>query len=356
MPVVTQHLGRVRATLDPRPNLAFARSFWGDVTAIRRLIREEAIDLVLIGGLANPQGAIAARLEGKPVVWQIVDSRTPRLLRLALTPLLRHLASAVMFNGESLIRLHGCQSLKQPCVVYYPPVDTALFKPSTELRQQTRQTYGIPLDAHLVGMVANFTPQKGIEYFVRAAAKINRELPGTYFMLVGAQYETHRGYEASVEAELAATGIERSHFIIAGQQDRVHELYPAFDVKLITSIPKSEGTTTTALEAQACGVPVIATDVGAVSEVVRAGETGFIVAALDPAGIARATIDILKVPEHREAMAGSAVEFARRAFDIEVCADVHAAALTKAVAYHESKLARKPGEIAAKGMEATKSD
>ena len=276
--MVKQRLGRVRATSDPRPNVRFATGFWHDISRIRQLIRTESIDVVLIGGLANPHGAIAGRLEGKPVVWQIVDSRTPRFLKTALMPVVRGLANAVMFNGEGLIPLHACQSdFNQPFLVYYPPVDTASFVPSIHSRQRTRELLAIPDDAPVVGMVANISPQKGIEYFVRAASIITRTIPDAYFVAVGAQYDTHKVYLQSIQTEIASSGVEPSHFISPGENSSVSEVYPAFDVKLITSVPGFEGTTTTALEAQACGIPVVATDVGAVAEAIHDGVTGFVV-------------------------------------------------------------------------------
>jgi hypothetical protein len=57
--VITVPLHRVRATANPAAHLRFAVRFWPEIDAVRRVIRERRIDLVQIGGLINPHGAIA---------------------------------------------------------------------------------------------------------------------------------------------------------------------------------------------------------------------------------------------------------------------------------------------------------
>jgi hypothetical protein len=72
--VVQIPLHRVRATYNPLDQLRFLTSMTGEVGGLRRLIRNRNIDVVQIGGLVNPHAAIAARLEGVPVIWQILAS------------------------------------------------------------------------------------------------------------------------------------------------------------------------------------------------------------------------------------------------------------------------------------------
>jgi len=67
--VLTMPLHRLRATTRPLTHLRLVARFWPEVQAIRSVVRERDIDIVKINGLVNPHGAIAARLEGVPVVW-----------------------------------------------------------------------------------------------------------------------------------------------------------------------------------------------------------------------------------------------------------------------------------------------
>jgi glycosyltransferase involved in cell wall biosynthesis/SAM-dependent methyltransferase len=332
--VVTMPLHRLRARPDPLLQARFALSFWREVGAIRRLIRERSIDLVEVSGLVNPHAAVAARLESVPVVWQIVDSRAPAPLRRLLMPLVLRLADSLMFDGEALVELHAPGGLGNvPTFVYYPPVDAEAFVVSPAKRLEARAALGIPPDADVVGMVANLNPQKGIEYFVRAAGLLHQRLPGCWFVVFGASYETHREYGRLIEQEVAACGVPSGRLIFAGTRPDLENWYPAMDVKLITSVPRSEGTTTTAMEAMACGVPVVATDVGAVREVVEDGCTGFVVPPLDPRALADATLRVLTDGPLRERMAAAAREQAEGRFAAGVCADMHVRAFEAAASH-----------------------
>lgn len=338
--VISMDLHRLRNKKDPRWALAFAATFYGDIHRLRRVIREKRIDLVLIGGLANPQGAIAARLEGVPVVWQIIDSRTPPPLRILLMSLVRRQADGIMFGGQALVDLHlGSRQIDLPITVCPPGVDTSKFIPSTDRRLKTRLCLGIPQQAHVVGMVANLNPQKGIEYFVRAAAIIAREKPETHFLIVGASYQTQEKYMEFIHSEIETAGLTPDMLTLAGDRADVENFYPAMDVKLITSLPRSEGTTTTAMEAMACGVPVVAVDVGAVKEVVLDDVTGNIVPPMDPASIAQATITLLEDDEFRRRMGEEGRRRAMTVFDVKVNLDRYLSIFAKAETHNRIRQA-----------------
>ena len=138
--VTTMPLHRLRATGNPLTQSRFVAGLWREVGEIRRLIREGDIDLVQIHGLVNPHGAIAARLEGVPVVWQILDTRPPMVLRRLLMPLVARLAQSVMFDGDALTAVHpGAAALSARSFVSYPPVYVRGFYPGLAERAGVRR-------------------------------------------------------------------------------------------------------------------------------------------------------------------------------------------------------------------------
>lgn len=324
-------LHRLRASLNPLQNGRLLASLWGDIQRLRRVIAAARADVVLIAGLVNPHGAIAARLVGVPLVWQIVDSRTPAVVRRTVMPLVGRLADVAMFDGQGLIELHSAGRLAIPTRVYYPPVSVSAFIPSIERRVAVRRRHGIPLDAAVVGTVANITPQKGLEYFVRAAKEIFQVNRKAWFLLVGESFRSQPSYLGQLRKEIALSGVPAERFVFAGSRTDVEWYYPAMDVKLITSVPRSEGTTTTAIEAMSCGVPVVATNVGAIKEVVEDGVTGLLVAPRDPFGLATATLSILGDPSRAVSMSKSGRSRALSRFDTSVCADAHVEAFESAL-------------------------
>ena len=323
-------LGRLRASADPRHVLRYLASFRASVRALAEAIDRTGASVVQISGLVNPHAAFAARRRNAAVVWQIVDSRAPGLLRRIAMLFVRRLADAVMFNGDAIRDLHGGRRLPMPTFVYYPPVDTERFVPSAERRRHVRERLGIPPDAPVVGTVSNLTPLKGLETFLAAAERIASSRPETRFVVVGSAPVSHAAYGERLQRQASELALPQP-VVFAGHQDDVEAWHAAFDVHLITS--RSEGTTTTALEAQAVGVPVVAGRVGAVEEVVADGVTGFVVASDRPDLVAEATLRLLADDPLRERMGAAGRAAAVERFGVEGCADVHAEAYGAAVAY-----------------------
>jgi len=154
-------------------------------------------------------------------------------------------------------------------------IDTTLFLPAD--RAAARRALGLDPDAYVIGFSAraqaNAFGRKGIDLFldtVRAAAE---RWPGIAVLLIGAGWDT------------AARSLEESGVAVVwrtpARTEETAALYPAMDVFLCTS--REEGGPCTILEAMACEVPVITTDVGHVPEVVTDGETGFIARERTPA-------------------------------------------------------------------------
>lgn len=327
-------LGRLRA--DPRLLPRFVTSFRPTVREIGGAIERTGASLVSIGGLVNPHAAFAARRRGAAIVWQIVDAGSPVQLRWALMRLVRRYADAVLFDGDALIAAHGgSDSLDMPAFVYFPPVDTERFAPSAEDRASLRDELGIPPDAPLVGTVSHLTPLKALETFLGAAARIATALPETRFVVVGSAPESHAAYGERLRRQAAELDLPHP-ILFAGPRDDVERWYAAMDVDLITS--RSEGTTTTALEAQSCGVPVVSTHVGAVHEVVEDGVTGLLVPPGDAAAIAAATLALLEDEVRRAEMARAGRAAAVEHFGLETAADLRARAYESALEHAARRL------------------
>jgi glycosyltransferase involved in cell wall biosynthesis len=176
----------------PRRHLRFFGGFPREVGLIRSLIRERQIDLVLLGGLVNPHGAIAGRLERIPVVWQILDTLAPRMLRLALMPLVTRLAGAVMCTGEAVARAHPAAGLGSAwCSSSLP----STWSCSVEIRRCGRgraASWGWARTSPSC-TVGNLTPMKDHDTLVRAAAELHRMHPRTRFVILDRATSTAAG-------------------------------------------------------------------------------------------------------------------------------------------------------------------
>lgn len=333
VPVHLIPLSRLRASPDPRLLLRFVRDFGPSVRSLEATIDRTDADVVQVGGLVNPHAAVAARRAGAAVVWQVVDSRAPALLRRTAMLFVRRFADAVMFDGEALIELHGGrESLLMPALVYFPPVDTTRFVPSEGRRRELREQLRIPAEAAVVGTVSSLNPMKGLEHFLDAAAQVAAQRPEAWFVVVGGAPESHLAYREQLLRRADELALPNP-VVFAGEHGDVERWYPAFDLHLITSLPRSEGTTTTAMEAQACAVPVVATRVGAVAEVVADGVTGVLVPPERPDAIADAVLRLLGDGGLRARMGAAGREAALERFDVERAADVYVQAYDAALAH-----------------------
>ncbi|MEA2511553.1 MAG: hypothetical protein QOJ59_1040 [Thermomicrobiales bacterium] len=327
-------LGRVRAVPNPRTQLQTLGRFPLDMRALISLYRRERPDVVQLNGLMNPHAALAARALGISVVWQLLDTRPPMRLRRVMMPLVRRLADVVMPIGHGVARAHpGTEAFGERMVVFYAPVDTALFRPGTP--STLRAELGIAPDAPVVGVVGNVNPQKGHEHFATAAALVHQSFPEARFVIAGqiyANHPTHSEYHRRLVAQAESGGLRVGQdLVFLGARRDIPNVMAAFDILALASVPNSEGTPTVILEAMATGLPVVATAVGSVAEVVADGETGFVVPAEQPQIMADRLTTLLSDRERRTQMGTKGRERTEREFNLDRCVADHLRAYNLAI-------------------------
>lgn len=175
--------------------------------------------------------------------------------------------------------------LERPPQVILHGIDTAAFAPAPD-KAALRRDLGLPDDAVIMGCFGRIRAQKGSDVFVDAAMRVVADRPGVLAILMGKATEGHEGFLSELKARVAAAGMaERIRFL---PEVPVHEMarwYAALD--LYVAPQRWEGFGLTPLEAMACGVPVVATRVGAFDEIVDSA-TGTLVAPGDADALVRA--------------------------------------------------------------------
>lgn len=344
--VVTMPLGRLRASTDVGTQMRFVTGAAAQIWAIRRLIRDRRIDLVQVAGLVNPHAAIAARLEGVPVVWQLLDTRAPRPVAVASMAFVEQLADAVMSTGAAVAQAHPRYgAIRDRLVTFFPPVDTDLFRPMPESRAETRTAWGVPADAPVIGCVANINPQKGIVELVEAFGLARRAIPDARLVVVGAEYATHKGYSARVREVIRDLGLEEGRDVIFPGARFDHQFALAgFDCFAFAPIPRGEGITTAVLEAMASGLPVVCTSVAGLPEAVKDGESGRLVPPGDRSAMANAIVGLLTDPRCVADLGDAARSRAIRLFATSRCVERHLLAYDTAVGRHRAAFGARASE------------
>jgi len=216
-------------------------------------------------------------------------------------------------EAADLVRLYGAD-LDRVSVVL-PGVDLDRFTPAPAAHvRRARQRFGFPPDAHVVAFVGRIQPLKAPDVLLRAAAELRRRDPDVARKLIVAICggPSGSGLERptalmDLASELGIADAVR--FLPPQPRDDLAELYRAVDLVAVPSHNESFGLV--ALEAQACGTPVVAAAVGGLVTAVRDGVSGVLVDGHDPDDWARVLCELLGAPRLRLRLSAAAVAHAR---------------------------------------------
>jgi glycosyltransferase involved in cell wall biosynthesis len=261
---------------------------------------------------ANFLGRIVGRLASVPVV--ITSRRNVDIggdLRELLNRWTSSLDDAVVAVCESARELEIERSRVVPdkVITIYNGVAVARFAVSNRrAAAHVRETFGIPLEAPLLGSVCRLHLQKGYADLLTALTRVQARVPAVRLLLVG-----EGELRSQLEAQAQAMGLSEA-VIFAGARTDVPEILAGLDVFVLPSL--WEGMSNAVLEAMAAGLPVVATGVGGTPEVVVDGVTGLLVAAGDAGALARSLTRLLCDPELRRRMGQAGRERVAQRFTV----------------------------------------
>jgi glycosyltransferase involved in cell wall biosynthesis len=302
------------------------RGAWdlGAVRSLARLIQKRGVTLVHTHSSVDAWlGGMAARLAGRPVVrTRHVSIPVRRRGNLVYT----RLADRVVTSGEAVRAIVVAAGVAPDRVVAVPAgVNLDEFRwrePEDAEGEAVRKE--LQLGSPLVGSVAMFRGSKGHVHLLDAMARLRQERPSAHLILVGdgirRMWVEQLARERGLEAAVSFTGFRAD----------VPALLAAMDCFVLAST-RTEGVPQSLLQAFASGVPVVASDVGGIPEVVRPGETGLLVPPGDPAALARAVGAVLRDP-------GAARARARAARQLVEARYSHLASIDRLIAVYEEVL------------------
>jgi len=208
------------------------------------------------------------------------------------------------------------QADEKKLVIIPPGVDTTRFYPIPE--DEARAVIGVPSGNCMILFVGRIEPLKGIETLLRAIALMLQteeiEECNYYLAIIGGEPDGNGDDMNSEMARLQKLSRElgiHDTVIFLGKrsQETLPYYYSAAQVVVVPSLYESFGMV--ALEAMACGVPVIASQVGGLPYLVQDGKTGYVIPDGNPEILKQRLMQLIETPALREEMCSQAVEYAR---------------------------------------------
>jgi glycosyltransferase involved in cell wall biosynthesis len=187
---------------------------------------------------------------------------------------------------------------------------------ATECCDAARRQLGISEAAPVIITVANIRRVKGLDVLVEGARLVCQRYPQAVFLIAGKDLEPE--YFAQVESRIASLELEKNFRFLKARAD-VFQLLGTSQVFCLPS--RSEGFSNALIEAMAAGLPSVATDVGGNREVLKDGESGFIVKSEDFKALAERLITLLDDPARAAAMGRRAQAVVRSKFTVQAMMD-----------------------------------
>ena len=283
------------------------------INRLHRLMKSQAIDAVVTVGAGDKMfwGRLAARRAKVPVVLSALHSTgwpdgVGRLNRW-LTPITDGFIAVAKQHGEFLVEFEKFP--RQKVFIVPNGIDAERFQFDDRQRQQLRTEWNINPNAPVVGIVAALRPEKNHLLFLRVAAKVINKIPEAQFVIAGDGPERKKLEIAVSDHKLA------NHVHFLGNCNDIPAVLSAIDLFALTS--QNEASPVSILEAMACKRPVVAPDVGSISESVLDKKTGYLVEVGNADQMAEKWTELLSDQAHRRMMGENAREHVEKSGSLD---------------------------------------
>lgn len=272
---------------------------WRAWRALREMLRRERFDIVQSHHeKADLLNALLPRRTGTLRISNRRDMgfKKSRKLKQAFRVVNRRFDAVVAPAVDILANLAGQESLDRNRTFWIPNgVDTDAFQPPTaDERVHARRALGLQGNELVLGCVARMVPVKCHDDLVAAFAVLHRQHPEARLLLIG-----DGPLRDAIKRQVSGLGLDDA-VLLPGNREDIDAVLPAMDIAVLSS--SSEGMSNALLEAMACGLPVIATAVGANTQLVADGGNGLLSPPRMPELLARSMLALAGSPARRQAM------------------------------------------------------
>lgn len=298
--------------------IRFIKSFPKSLLETYKVIREEQPHIVQVNGFVCIQEALTAALMcRRKFIWNLIGMLYPRVIILMFLPLIS-LAFLRVFVSKKLVRYYFGRPNDR---VIYELVDIDKFNldnVDTNELETLRKALFIHQSTPVVGFVGFISPAKGLEYLIKSINLVKEKNCEIRLVIAGGVPYSQAAYYLKLKNLVHELGLDED-VIFAGyvKHEKVPLILSLFDVFVLPSL--HEGTPVCILEAMAMEKPVIASDVGGVSELVMNGITGILVSPRNETQLAESIVHLVKNKDLSRSMGRRGRSFVMEKFSERRC-------------------------------------
>jgi glycosyltransferase involved in cell wall biosynthesis len=289
------------------------RSLWW----LANLVRERKVALVHNNTLGVLPAGLASRLAGCTGVWHVHEIITrPRIVASLLATLSSAASDVVVANSQATADHYGRTRLATSAPIEVIPNGVDESRLDGPAQEPLRSVVGAGPGETVFTLLGRINRWKGHSVFLDAAERFAAESEGVRFLIVGDSFAGQESLTEAVDHRIGSSRTLRGRTVRLSHVAEVGRVYGASDVVVVPSIePEPFGLV--AAEAMAAGLPVIASRIGALPEVVDEDRTGLLVDPGDAASLVAAMRELQASPMRREKMGREARERFERRFRVD---------------------------------------
>lgn len=309
VPCETYELGAIEKTRGIAWNLAQRVAPTARLLETMRAFHPDAV--CTNGAYSFLACALAVKIARVPVVWFEQTTTLPnnRIVQWLLSE-----AQCVVVVSDAIRAqfMSLAPDAEHKIVTIHNSVDPEHFHADVEPKCAVRREFGWNENVRVVGTVSRLSREKNVALFVDAAREIHAALPDVKFLIVG---DGPQRVELEARARVGKNPLSKDSIVFAGHRNDVSRLLNALDLFVLAS--DVEGFGIAAAEAMACELPVIASNVGGLRELVADNETGILVPPRDLNALVNAELELLRDEAKRRALGARGRARVEQKFSLE---------------------------------------
>lgn len=285
---------RTKSELDPR--------IYGVLPPLKHYVQQQAIDIIHAQTrITQVIGACLSKMTGRAYVSTCHGFFKTRLSR-RMFPCWGNAVMAISAAVQKHLR-DDFKVADERVMLIPSGIDVRMYAPvNPEVKRQLRRQYNLG-DEPVIGIVARLSEVKGQDILIKAMKTVHEQIADAKLIIAG---------EGKTEPFLRKMVKEfqlEQNVLFCSFTNKAVEILPLLDIFVMPS--RQEGLGISIMEAQAAGVPVIASRVGGIPSLIEEGKTGFLVEPEDPIALGQTILRVLPDPDRLARVANAGREFIR---------------------------------------------